>query len=144
MDYGCIHISPTYYLEYNKYSNNDSLREVNIEIADRRIEKIKREYEDKGYKVIINKNFNAGVDVIIIDRKTGQIRKVIEATNYGYEWEYIKPNKFKRYVDSLNSFNDLPNVEKELITSYKTNLGKDQIEELRRNNINHRIEGRQD
>jgi hypothetical protein len=136
-------------IQYCLTSNSDntfgtSQHRKNMDTANRRIDRLKEEYEQQGYKVLINRHYNCGVDMILIVKKTGQIKKIIEATNYRFEWEYISDDKLGRYIDSLNYFDDLPNVEKELVISYDTNLREDQIRELGKNNISLRIEGRQD
>ena len=118
--------------------------EDNIKTADRRINKLQAEYTERGYLVLINKNFNSGVDLIIILRKTGTVKKVIEATNYKAKWEYISDEKLDRYINSLKFFDQLPNVEKELVVSFEDNLREDQIKKLGQNKINLKIVGRQD
>ena len=122
----------------------NSEREENLRIADRRIERLQQEYTERGYLVLINKNFNAGVDLIVILRKTGTVKKVIEATNYKAKWEYISDEKLGRYINSLKFFDQLPNVEKELVVSFEDNLTDDQIKRLGQNKINVKIVGRQD
>jgi hypothetical protein len=134
--------SPTIGVYYMSTANSD--REENLKTADRRIERLQQEYTERGYLVLINKNFNAGVDLIIILRKTGTVKKVIEATNYKAKWEYISDEKLGRYINSLKFFDQLPNVEKELVVSFEDNLTDDQIKRLGQNKINVKIVGRQD
>jgi response regulator of citrate/malate metabolism len=109
-----------------------------------RVGKLEKEYQKKGYFVLVNANFNAGVDLIIVNPSTGQIHKVIESTNYSRKNYYIKDEKFNRYVKQLNKFDRLPNVEKEFVVSYKTNLNQEQIDILTHNNIKRRVEGHPD
>lgn len=126
----------------NSIINNNI--EKNEKIADRRLRKLEEEYSERGCLVLINKNFNAGVDLIVILRKTGTVKKVMEATNYKAKWEYISDEKLERYINSLNFFDQLPNVEKELVVSFEDNLTDDQIKKLGQNRINVKIVGRQD
>ena len=115
-----------------------------VKIGEKRVQRLKIEYELQGYFVITNLNFNCGVDIIIMDKTTGKVFKVIESTNYGKPQYYISPKKFKRYIDSLNKFNVLPDVTKEIVVSFKENLSKNQVKKLRKEGIRIRVIGGQD
>ena len=97
---------------------------LNQQTGDRRVNKIKMEYEKKGYAVLTNKNFNSGVDVIVIEKVTGKIVLVIESTNWS-ESGWMQKEKLDRYVTSLNWFNQFKDVEKQLYVSFKENLRAD-------------------
>ena len=115
-----------------------------VAIGDRRVENLGREYRERGYFVITNKNYGSGVDLIIIVKDTGQVVKTIESTNYKAIWEYISDEKLERYISSLNQFDVLPNVEKELVVSYEDNLTEQQLKKLGASSIDVRIIGKQD
>lgn len=119
------------------------MSKISREIGDLRVQKIKELYEKAGHFVITNRDFNTGVDLIVIATDTGKIFKVIESTNY-CDSSYINDAKFSRYLRELNKFNILPNVEKELIISYNKNINKEQMKELEKYNIVLKIEGYQD
>jgi hypothetical protein len=123
------------------YSTNTRLDTT--EIGYRRIRKIQREYEQQGFYVLVNKNYNAGIDMIVLDQ-TGKICKVLEVTNYRYPQEYILDNKFNRYLESLNYYDQFPGIEKIFVVSFKENLETRQFQKLSKNHIQVRIEGKQD
>jgi hypothetical protein len=112
--------------------------------GERRVNRLKEDYEKKGYVVLTNETFNSGADIIIIDPLIGKIVKVIESTNYAQDYYYIQPKKFERYITELNKFDKLPNVEKELVVSFQGNLNQQQIDTLKSNNIRVKVEGHQD
>lgn len=114
------------------------------QVGNRRLNRVTREYEDLGCFVVQNLTQESGVDLMIFSRSDGKLQKVIECTNYGKSWEYIKNDRMERYITSLNAFDLLPNVVKELYVSYQTNASKVQMERLVKNNIKLVIVGCQD
>lgn len=119
------------------------MSKISREIGDLRVQKIKELYQKAGHFVITNRDFNTGVDLIVIATDTGKIFRVIESTNY-CDTSYVNDEKFSRYLRELNKFGVLPNIEKELVISYKQNLSKEQLKELAQFNITLTIEGYQD
>lgn len=59
----------------------------------KRFDALRKIYEGQGKFVLSNRNFNAGVDMLIIDSKTGRIEKVIECTNYQRRGYWIGKEK---------------------------------------------------
>jgi len=116
----------------------------NLEIAQRRIDRLKREFEERGFAVLVNVNFSSGVDMIAIEKRTGRIVEAAEVTNYRETWEYIKNEKLQRYINSLNWFNQFPDVRKRLYVSYRENVNSEQLAALRKNNIGLIVCGGQD
>jgi len=102
------------------------------EIADRRIDKIKEEYESKGYAVLTNSNFNAGVDVIVVEKVTGRIVVAIESTNFRDEKMWMGKEKLDRYIKSLNWFDVFPDVRKLLYVSYAENIREEKEQKMDR------------
>lgn len=102
------------------------------EIANRRIDKIKEEYESKGYAVLTNSNFNAGVDVIVIEKGTGKIVVAIESTNFRDEKMWMGKEKLDRYIESLNWFDMFPDVKKQLYVSFAENIRENKEQKMDR------------
>jgi hypothetical protein len=90
---------------------------------------------------------NAGVDLLIFDKKTGRLVKVVESTNYA-ESSFMKEDRILRYVNSLNEYDALPNVEKVIVVSYLTNIMKrissKTLELVENSHIKVDVVGRQD
>jgi len=116
----------------------------NLFVAQRRVDCLERQFEGRGLFVITNRNFNAGVDMIVVEKQTARIIQVCEITNYKHPWEFIKDEKFRRYIENLNSFNPLVGVRKVMYVSYAENLTVKQRDELERNNIELCVLGGQD
>lgn len=111
----------------------------NRDRGQKRVEALRKIYELQGYFVQTNEDFKTGVDVMAFDKQTGKIKKVVECTNYkkyyGPKQVRILPDKFERYVESLNKWDALPDVEKELHVSFDSNLTEEQKKILEQNNI---------
>jgi len=125
----------------------EKLKETSV----RRVERIKKELEAEGDFVLLNTEFNVGIDMIVIlkERKI----KAIEITNYAErdslgQLEYIPDEKVERYRNSLNKFDKLKalgyDVEKKLIISYNTNLSSSNWNKLTKDNIKVEVLGFQD
>lgn len=119
--------------------------------GDRRVNRIKAYYESKGFAVLTNKNFNVGVDLIVIEKVTGRVAVAIESTNYAKESEWMVKEKLDRYIVSLDWFDQLPDVKKQLYVSFIENLKCDkqatydqEVERLRENKIELIVVGYQD
>lgn len=104
------------------------------EIADRRINRLEREYYARGFLlVLVNANFNAGVDIIAFSMSEGRpLIEVVESTNWKLSRRsgFMQDEKFNRYVNSLNAFNVLSPlfaVRKKLVISYLKNLRRTKL-----------------
>jgi hypothetical protein len=119
------------------------------DIGNRRVFRLKKEYESQGYFVYANSSNHEGPDLIIIAKLDGRIVKVIESTNYarrtkGDELEYINNDNFQRYLTSLTQWSFNPEIKLELIVSFQTNLHKVQYKKLVERGITVVIVGHQD
>lgn len=104
------------------------LRE-NVEIGQRRVDRLAREFREAGYFVIVNSNVNAGVDIQVFDRESGMLVEVCESTNYANKWEYINEERMNRYINNLTAYDSLPNVGKVIYCSFRSNVYSDKVEE---------------
>jgi len=102
--------------------------------------KIAQKLRKKGFQVLNAKNHNAGVDVLAIDPKTGQIKEAIESTNYAKHC-YIAKKRAGRYSQSLNEF---PYAKKKLVVSFKENVGDEARKILEDSGIKIEVVGHQD
>jgi hypothetical protein len=122
-----------------------------------RVFRIAKEYEKKGYIVLVNEvDFGCGVDVLVVEKKTGCIVGAIESTNWARAGSYMDDVKFARYLTALNRFDVLPGVKKELHLSYRENLrnkkslkgwefkADERMKQLKENSIEVKIYGYQD
>jgi hypothetical protein len=113
-------------------------------IGNRRLNRVGKEYEDLGCFVVMHKEQQSGVDLMIFSRADGKLQKVIECTNYAEPREYINSGRLNRYIMELNAYDVLPSVVKELYVSYKTNISQVGMELLVKNNIKLVVVGCQD
>jgi hypothetical protein len=102
--------------------------------GDRLINKIVLEYTRKGFYCIPNHGHSEGVDIIVIATKEGKVVAVVECKNYA-ETSHIADDKLKRDIDNSDSYDELPNVEKWLVISYKRCLTLLQIKLLEEHRI---------
>jgi hypothetical protein len=105
-------------------------------IGDDLVSKIEKEYALKGFFVSVSFGHNDGTDIEVHSIETGRLVKVIECKNYHQldkrgKREYIAKETFLKDVERLNSYDVLPNVEKEFIVSYLSILSPEQKEVLR-------------
>jgi hypothetical protein len=96
-------------------------------IGDRRIDRITEEYRTMGFLVWANKQNHKGVDIIIISTPDGRVVKVIESANYGKytregKLEVIAKDKLQRYYYSLNYWDSIEGIKKEIVVSFKENI----------------------
>lgn len=115
-----------------------------IAIGRVRVLNLARRYQDLGYLVIGNWDTHEGVDLIIISLPNGKIWKVIESTNFKEPYEKIADNRLLRYINSLDYFDGIEGIQKELIVSYLDNLTAAQLEELKQHRITVTAVGSQD
>jgi len=113
------------------------------EKGNRRLRKVAKEYREKDCFVVMREEQKSGVDLEVFSAD-GKLQKVIECTNYAHNWEYIDGLKLKRYIDTLNLYDALPDVVKELHVSYSENLSRRQKKLLAMNNIEVVVWGCQD
>jgi len=99
-----------------------------------------KKYRRKGFQVLNAKNYNTGVDILVIDKNTGQIKEAIESTNYSKKC-YISKERAERYAKSLNQF---PYAKKKLVVSYKENVGDEARKILEDNGVKIEVVGHQD
>ncbi len=102
-------------------SSSQSLRN-NVKIGMRRVNRIANDYRAKGFFVRVDSYMNFGVDLEVVDKHTGILFEVAESTNYKNAWEFIKEEKLRRYITSLNAYDELPNVRKRLYVSFLDNV----------------------
>lgn len=114
-------------------------------IGQRRVDRLRLEFEQLGYFVETRIGNNTGVDMIVVccDREKATIIQVLEVTNYARRNEYINCKKFNRYVDTLNRWNR-GGIKRTLVVSYWENLNGKQISCLQANNIEVMVVGYQD
>ena len=100
------------------------LRETEL----RRVNRLKAEWEAKGYFVMTNEQFHAGVDLVVVDTSlnTFNIVRVIESTNWNSRG-YLNNKRFDRYKESLNRFEP---TTREIVFSYESNLSPAQKKEF--------------
>jgi hypothetical protein len=101
----------------------------NIEIGDRRVRKLEQELRERGYFTIVPSVVNKGVDLQVFDRATGRLVYVMESTNYKKRTEYIDDKRLRRYIESLNIYDELPGVKKQLIVSFLENVINKHVKE---------------
>lgn len=94
----------------------------NDEIGMRRVNRIAKEYRERGFFVVAPNSRNKGVDLQVYDGAL--LVEVAECTNYKNKWEYIHNNeeRLKRYITTLNEYSVLPNVRKRLYVSFLSNV----------------------
>jgi hypothetical protein len=132
-----------------EYEPRNNQNEHLWKIADRRVNRIKEEYEQMGYKVWANYKNHEGVDIIIISNPQGRVVKVIESTNYAErtregKLEVIPRDKLERYYGSLNYWDGIEGLEKEIVVSYRTNMPSSWYDKFRTVKITVVIKGYQD
>jgi hypothetical protein len=106
-------------------SSNSLSNHVLWERGNKRVFRLKAEYEKLGWKVVINPSNHEGPDLILISNPEGKIVKVIESTNYARTSNVHKDN-FKRYVETLDYFDFIIDIEKILVISFRENLSPSQ------------------
>jgi hypothetical protein len=102
--------------------------------GDRLIWKIVLEWTKKGYFCTKNYGHSEGVDIIVIAAKEAKVHAVVECKNYA-ETSHINDNKLQQDIDNLDYFDELPDVEKWLVISYKACLTSQQIKWLEEHRI---------
>ena len=115
------------------------LGQAEVKTGRRREKRLKEDYEKKGYQVLNAKNFNTGVDLIIID-SDGKIVHVIESTNYA-GGSYLHKRRARRYARSLGAF---PYAKKTLVVSFDENVGDDARKILKKARVNVEVVGYQE
>jgi len=109
------------------------------EIEQRRIRRLEREWQARGYTTVTNKRFFSGVDIQVFN-EDWKLCVVIESANYS-STSRMHPNTFKRYIRELTFYEG---VDKILVISFKKNMSKKQWQGFIDNNIAIRIEQFQD
>lgn len=112
----------------------------NIDKGQIRVDRLAREFREKGYFVVEPSRVNKGVDLLIFDIGSGRLVEVSEVTNYA-ETSYMKDDRVQRYICSLNSYDKLPNVRKIIYCSFKGNVFNKHVKQktldkLRKSEIN--------
>jgi hypothetical protein len=113
-------------------------------ISDRRVDRLYSEYTKLGFFVMVNQRNHVGPDLIVIATPEGKIIKVIEATNYKTREEYIANDKMVRYIKTLDSFDCIQGIKKEIVVSFKENIHAYHYKQLAKSNISIVIVGNQD
>jgi hypothetical protein len=115
----------------------------NVRKGNKRVYRLCSEWWNAGFFVLVNENFNAGADLIIL-RKNGRIVRVIESTNYARKTEFIKDDKFQGYMTNLNFYSNYGKVQKEIVISFNENLSADQWKRCKKDLIIVTVVGHQD
>jgi Holliday junction resolvase len=116
------------------------LGQMEVKKGKARETRLAEKYRKKGFQVLNAKNYNTGVDILVIDRKTGQIKYAIESTNYAKE-SYMQKSRAERYAKSLDQF---PYATKTLVVSFDENLGDEVRKILKAHKVRIKVEGSQD
>jgi hypothetical protein len=96
------------------------LGQIQVRTGKRREKRLVRDWQSRGFQVLNAKNYNTGVDLLVIDPRVGRICVAIESTNYS-KGSYIAIRRAQRYANSLNQF---PYADKILVISYNDNVGQ--------------------
>jgi hypothetical protein len=115
----------------------------NVRKGNKRVYRLCSEWWNAGFFVLVNENFNAGADLIIL-RKNGRIVRVIESTNYARKTEFIKDDKFQGYMTNLSFYSNYGKVQKEIVISFNENLSADQWKRCKKDSIIVTVVGHQD
>jgi hypothetical protein len=134
---------------YIDYQDRNSINEYLWKIGDKRVDRIYDEYTRMGFVVIVNKSNHEGPDLIVISTPKGEVVKVIECTNYAKHTskgkpEYISKDKLERYFNTLNYFDRIEGIQKELVVSFKENVPSSWYEKFTKAKITVLIMGYKD
>ena len=109
------------------------------QIEQRRIRRLVREYQARGYKCVDNKRFFGGVDIFVFNSQW-QLCVVIESANYS-PTSRLNPKTFRRY---MNNFKFYKGVDRVLVISFKKNLSQKQFDDFVKEGVSVQIQGYQD
>lgn len=108
-------------------------------IEQRRIRRLVRWYQARGYKCVTNKRFFGGVDIFVFNSQW-QLCVVIESANYS-STSRLNPSTFQRY---MNNFKFYKGVDRILVISFETNLSQQQLDDFVNEGVSVQIQGFQD
>lgn len=109
------------------------------QIQDRRIRRLVKEYVNRGFRCLTNKEFHAGVDILVFNADW-RLCEAVESANYATT-STMHPNTVKRY---LRAFSKFRGIYKKLVISFKHNISKKQWQTFVTHGIHIRVEGFQD
>jgi len=108
-------------------------------IEQRRIRRLVRWYQARGYKCVDNKRFFGGVDIFVFNSQW-ILCVVIESANYS-STSRLNPGTFRRY---MNNFKFYRGVDRILCISFEKNLTQQQYDDFVKEGVSVQIVGYQD
>ncbi len=78
-----------------------------------------KEYRSRGFRCLTNKEFHAGVNILVFN-ENWKLCEAVESANYA-KTSHMHPNTVKRY---LRAFKKFKGVDKKLVISFDCNIRK--------------------